>query len=528
MARLKIVCLQFATILPREFEFMKKDITKKILKLSELEKKLSHLRYKNTIGLCHGVFDLIHAGHIDYFEECTKLVDILIVSVTTDEYVNKGLNRPLMGIKDRLKNLSAVEYLDFVIESDFASAVPIINIVKPDYYFKGKDYVKSLTDKSIDTAGNLSNEIKAVEKYGGEIHFTKSLVKSSSKLINSLKNKSELDKETELYLKKKLNHKNLAKMLEKLEGMKITIIGELIVDEYIFTESLGKSGKHPLVAERELSNKKFWGGIMPSILTINSFIGSKNLSVVSLGDESFLKDFRGNTFGVTIDSKYKVTRKVRFINQKTNTFLFEKYEMNDDYITSGLENKLTKKVLRNIKNSNMFLSLDFGHGLITPKIRNILTRKSNYLAINVQKNAGNKGFSLISKYDSAQVVVLNGDEVELELKQKKVNKEEAAKIIHKNMKAKILAITDGADGLIITNGRKVVRVPALQLNNITDRTGAGDSLFTLISLFSLVTKDLIVLGYLGNIGAALSLNWFANEKFVSKEDLIRAVTYDLK
>jgi bifunctional ADP-heptose synthase (sugar kinase/adenylyltransferase) len=42
------------------------------------------------IVLCHGVFDLLHVGHIRHFEQAKKLGDILVVTVTPDIYVNKG------------------------------------------------------------------------------------------------------------------------------------------------------------------------------------------------------------------------------------------------------------------------------------------------------------------------------------------------------------------------------------------------------------------------------------------------------
>ena len=63
-----------------------------------LTAKLKILKKKNKkIGLIHGVFDVIHYGHIKYFEEAKNKVDYLIVSVTTDEYVNKGPGKPIFN-----------------------------------------------------------------------------------------------------------------------------------------------------------------------------------------------------------------------------------------------------------------------------------------------------------------------------------------------------------------------------------------------------------------------------------------------
>jgi bifunctional ADP-heptose synthase (sugar kinase/adenylyltransferase) len=64
---------------------------KKNLTSKNLNTTLDKLRKKNKIiVLCHGVFDFFHLGHLNYFNSAKKLGDILIVSITTDKFVNKG------------------------------------------------------------------------------------------------------------------------------------------------------------------------------------------------------------------------------------------------------------------------------------------------------------------------------------------------------------------------------------------------------------------------------------------------------
>ena len=43
---------------------------------------------------CHGVFDLLHVGHIRHFQQARQFGDVLVVTLTPDRFVNKGLNRP--------------------------------------------------------------------------------------------------------------------------------------------------------------------------------------------------------------------------------------------------------------------------------------------------------------------------------------------------------------------------------------------------------------------------------------------------
>ena len=147
----------------------------------KIKKKILNLkREKRKITLAHGVFDLIHLGHLDYFKEAKQLSDILIVSVTADKYVDKGLNKPFFGEKDRAFFLTALEMVDYVVINHQSDSTELINLIKPNYYVKGPDYKK----KEGDLAGNLSKEKRAVIKNGGKIFFTSGRQHSSSKLIN--------------------------------------------------------------------------------------------------------------------------------------------------------------------------------------------------------------------------------------------------------------------------------------------------------------------------------------------------------
>ena len=91
-------------------------MTNKILLVDELKKVVLKLKQKGKkIVLCHGVFDLLHIGHIDYFKEAKSKGDKLIVSVTSDEFVNKGPGRPAFSTDHRLEALAELESVDFVI-----------------------------------------------------------------------------------------------------------------------------------------------------------------------------------------------------------------------------------------------------------------------------------------------------------------------------------------------------------------------------------------------------------------------------
>ena len=113
---------------------------KKIFSLDNLIKKISKDKKKGKkIVLCHGTFDLLHIGHIKHFKQAKTFGDKLIVTVTSDKYVNKGPNRPAFGEKYRMESIAALETVDFVSLSDNPTAIQIIKSLKPDFYCKGSD-----------------------------------------------------------------------------------------------------------------------------------------------------------------------------------------------------------------------------------------------------------------------------------------------------------------------------------------------------------------------------------------------------
>ena len=94
------------------------------------------MQIKIKLGLAHGVFDVLHVGHIKYFEEAKKKVGFLVVSVTDDKYVNKAPGKPIFKIDQRIEMLKSVKFIDLVVKSSHETSIPIIREIKPNIYFK--------------------------------------------------------------------------------------------------------------------------------------------------------------------------------------------------------------------------------------------------------------------------------------------------------------------------------------------------------------------------------------------------------
>ena len=128
-------------------------ISNKILEYKDIKKKVSSLKKQNKkIVFTNGCFDVIHSGHVLMLEECKKYGDILIVAVNSDQSVklNKGDNRPIVPLSERMTTVAALESVDYVFCFDEETPFKYIKELKPDTYIKGGDYnINNLVGKGI-------------------------------------------------------------------------------------------------------------------------------------------------------------------------------------------------------------------------------------------------------------------------------------------------------------------------------------------------------------------------------------------
>ena len=151
----------------------------KITELEELAQKIRSLKSegKKTV-YCHGCFDLMHIGHIKYFQAAKKMGDVLIVTVTPDIYVDKP-GRPVFSQNLRAECVAALECVDYVAINRWPTAEETLRLLRPDIYVKGQEF-ENLEDKT----GKLQKEYKVLEEIGAEMRFTHEIVFSSTKLLN--------------------------------------------------------------------------------------------------------------------------------------------------------------------------------------------------------------------------------------------------------------------------------------------------------------------------------------------------------
>ena len=501
----------------------------KIEKLTDLLIYISkYKRKKNKIVLCHGDFDTFHYGHLKHLEAAKKYGDKLIVSITSDKFVSKGFNRPVFNENQRAEIISNMNFVDHVYIDDNKTAEKIISYVKPNFFVKGSDY-KSLNS---DFSKNILKEKKLVEKFGGNLVFTNEAVFSSSKIINHSKMNNSLLKKL-LKLKKKYSINKINKIINQISKLKILIIGDTIIDEYIYVSKLGKPSKEDIIASLYNRKERSAGGLFAGVNILSKFSNNIDfLTVINKNDLNFIKKSLPTNINKKIiffDDR-PTTTKTRFVQDSYFKIkkIYEYYTMDDTPIKEKVEKKVLSQIKKNIKKYDIVIVNDYGHGLMTKKIINSLSINSKFLAVSSQINAGNEGFNLVTKYKKADYCCVDQAEALKALEDKFIPDKEIAKNLLRKIGCKNVCVTMGTQGSYMSNRKGQVYKFYSITNNVADTISAGDAFLSVSSPVMFISNSLELSSLLGNLAGAIEVSIPGPNQFVDKSDFISNLNTLLK
>jgi len=508
-------------------------IKNKILDIQNLKKLKNRFKGKKIV-LCHGVFDLLHVGHISYFKSAKKLGSILVVSVTHDKFVNKGPGRPAFSINNRLKFLQVIDCIDYLFVSNDATAEKVIKNLKPNFYCKGNDY--SSDQPEIKNDKNLKKEINALRLIKGKFKIIKEISFSSSQFINenSLQNFNQECKNYINSIRSKLNLNKILKNIEEIKKKKVLIIGETMIDKYITTEAIGKSGKEAMLVLKPKKEIKFLGGVAYIANLCSTF--AKDVKIISfLGKQNTEKKFVLKNLNKNIKHNFLLKKnsptitKLRYLDDYKKTKIIGVYDLNDDLISSNEEKKFYNLLKKNINKFDIILVGDFGHGIITDKIRKLILEKGKKVFLNTQINSFNRGYHTVFNYKKINTLVINENELRYELRDKYSKASNLAKILSKKISISNLIVTRGRYGsvLISKKNNQIINCPAFYQNNI-DTMGAGDTFFAISSLAIGSKLDYRISMLMGAISAGCAIEQVGNKTYYNFQTLKKHLTHIFK
>jgi len=494
----------------------------KIYEISELQVLVSSLRARgSTVALCHGVFDLLHPGHLQHFRVAKSLADILVVSVTADLYVNKGPGRPVFTHDVRAQSSAAIQDVDYVTICAKPTAIELLENLKPNFYVKGSDY----RNPKDDVTGMITEEISTVEKYGGQIYFTDEITSSSSLLINKFFSKLSHDVQKWIdNFKSSHGYQQVLEYLDKIQELDVLLLGETIIDQYTYCIPLAKSSKDPILAFQQHNTKFFLGGILAIAHNCSNWVNKVKVITFCAPNDANLDSLTSQIASKTsIDFIHTTDRptilKHRYVESSSNTRVFEYYNFSEADLPSSTSNLILQSISQQVNGFDLILAADYGHGFFDSKTISYLHDSRLTLSVNTQANAGNRGYNTISKYPRADFITMNGAELQLELRDRNPDYKKILPTLMTSMKARIAIVTLGGDGLLVFDDKGgCEKVPALA-GKLVDKVGAGDAVFAIASLLAKVEAPLKVIGFLSNLVAAHEVSQLGHGKSLSQSDI---------
>ncbi|MEO1128698.1 MAG: PfkB family carbohydrate kinase [Planctomycetota bacterium] len=317
-----------------------------------------------TVVQCHGCFDIVHPGHVRHLQHAARQGDILLVSITADELMNKGDGRPLFPQELRAENLAALDCVDWVFINHDETAIGLLAEVQPDIYIKGREYESNDDPR-------FALERDAVERAGGRIVFSSGdIVFSSTALIASLERRQDPfhARLHQLVSSGELAPDGIGPLVDSFAGQRVMVVGESIRDTYILCDQPDVAGEGPVLSLRPLDRMCYDGGAAIVARQLAAMGARPTLVTALPADAGEMRD-RLQAEGVelrSIEHDGEMMEKQRFLVGSQKVM---KVDMSRPLaLDAARQNELITIAQRAAEEHDAAIIADFGQGLLTPKV----------------------------------------------------------------------------------------------------------------------------------------------------------------
>jgi rfaE bifunctional protein kinase chain/domain len=468
-----------------------------------------------------GNFSILHPGHIRLFQLARNLGDELIVGVYSDETVISPISVPIAMRMDSVNSIQMVDKA-IVINDDLEK---VLLDLKPEIVLKGREH---------EYLENIEQDI--VAKYGGRLVFgSGDFVMSSKEFFSAIDLHSQgFDSVGKPFLARhKIDLSRVEEILEKSKSIRLVVIGDLIIDEYIDCESVGLSQEDPSVIFRPFKSKRFVGGA--GIVSMHaSSIGADTTYIGVAGADAEMQLAKGQLedAGVAVhlftDKSRQTILKQRFKSSGKTQFRLNRFD--DATITRDTRQEILETVKNSLKGADVLIFSDFNYGLldseIVANIINLARMAGVFIAADCQISSQIANYL---KYQGVDLVTPTEHEVRVTLRNNHDGLAAIANTFQESLKSKFLMLTLGADGVLLQeqieheHGNFIADIlPALNPNP-RDVAGAGDSFLVLATLALAGGASINEAAYLASLGANVQVSRVGNIPITAAE--IRTALY---
>jgi rfaE bifunctional protein kinase chain/domain len=480
------------------------DYRRKVKTVDELCAAIGSRPRAKKVIMCHGVFDLVHPGHIRHLLYAKEKADVLVASLTADAHITKAQYRPFVPQELRALNLAALEMVDFVLID--LNPTPIDNIarIQPDFFAKGYEYA----DGGINP--KTQHELEVLQSYGGELLFTPGdIVYSSSHLIESGPPNIALEKLLLLMEADGLDFDRLRRITENCEGKRVHVVGDTIVDSLTYTTMIGGMTKTPTPSVRFDNRVDFIGGAAIVAKHLRA-AGAEVTFSTMLGDDD-LKDF---VLEGLADSGVKclpIIDKARPTTHK-NAYVCGDYRLLkvDTLDNRSITDKQTEQFSKQIEQmqAEAVVFSDFRHGIFNRRTIPMMTGAIPSGVFRVADSQVASRWGNILEFKGFDLITPNEREARFSLADQDTGVRPLAAKLHEESDCKTVILKLGDRGVLTCrrgkeNDPRSFFVVDSFAQNVVDAVGAGDALLAYATLALMTDQSEVAASILGSMAAAL-------------------------
>lgn len=460
---------------------------------------------ERRIVLVSGQFNVVHAGHIRLLKFAKSLGEKLVVALLPDErgaYVPQEL---------RLAAMQSLEMVDqaFIIKDNIQACVEAL---KPDIMVKGAEHEK-----------RDNPEPKWLKPWGGRLIFCtddprfslddviQGMLKDRGPPGKMIIPKDYLDRH-------EIDLNSLPPLLDAMSKLRICVIGDLIIDEYVLCNPLGMSREDPTLVVSPVEEKRFVGGAGIVAGHAAGLGGKVDFITVAGADATatYAKQWlegQGINACVLVDLDRPTTVKRRYRAQ--NKTLLRVNRMSQQQIGRERQEEVMEILSGALSEVDLLIFSDFSYGVLPPALVDRITAECIYHGVPIAADSQTSSqIGDLAKFKDTLLVTPT--EIEARHAMRNFNQGLVALIedLMMAIRAKNIVVTLSEDGCLIygdPNRNRIFtdQLPSLNLRPL-DVAGAGDSFLTTASLAMAAGGDIWRAALLGSVAAGIQIGRMGN------------------
>jgi len=484
-------------------ESLNQRIKQKIKTAQEIRSLIGAMPRREKAIMCHGVFDLVHPGHVRHLLYAKSKAPILIASITADRHVTKGTHRPHVPEDLRAVNLAAFEMIDYVLIDSNATPIENLKVIQPDYLAKGYEY----------TANGLppatTEETMTVRAYGGDILFTPGdIVYSSTQLLKVTAPSLKLEKLQIVMERNGVSFDDLRRTLDQLGAHRVHVVGDTIVDSYTHCAMIGGQTKTPTMSVLFERRTDFVGGAAIVAKHCRA-AGAEVTFTTVIGDDQYhnfvVDDLTrsGIKVNATIDRARPTVNKNAIVTAGYRLLKID--TLDNSSITDTILAAMTQSV-RNLP-TDAVIYADFRHGIFNRRTIPAFVRAIPEGVYRVADSQVASRWGNITDFKDFDLITPNEREARFALGDQDSGVRPLSCDLYEVAQCRLLILKLGERGVLTCKGKDRESLHTFFVidsfvEDLIDPVGAGDALLAYATLAMLASRNEAQATILGTIAAA--------------------------